>query len=975
MTLPMRVGGCLSSHWRRWQDIGAETWVVTVLRDGYRVPFKDSPPPLARTPVSFPTYRAGSPRAQALRQEVEAMLAKGALEIARDPGPGFYSRLFLVEKATGGWRPVIDLSHLNDFVQLTPFKMETVASVLLSVREGDFLASLDLKDAYFQIPIHGSSRKLLRFMSEGTVYQFKALCFGLSTAPQVFTRVFAAVSAWAHARGIRLLRYLDDWLVLSSSEKKAKESIRELLSLCRTLGIVINEKKSDLVPSQSAKYLGMTIDTGAGKVFPSLARVEKFLAVAERFCSMQSPPAQLWRVILGHLASLERLVPHGRLRMRSLQWHLKSQWSPESDPPSLPVALPEEARRDLSWWMVRDHLLVGVRFGTPAPDLHLYSDASSSGWGAHLLDQNVSGVWSAKEKLLHINLLEMKALFLALQAFQEDVAGHHVTAMCDNSTVVAYVNKQGGTVSRPLCLLTSRLLRWTESFDVHLEARYLPGESNVLADVLSRRGQVMGTEWSLHPQVARALLRTWGNPSIDLFATCLNAKLPLYCSLVPDPQAVFEDAFRHPWDDLDLYAFPPFALVGRVIARVQQSSWVAMTLVAPLWPEKEWFADLLLLLTQPPLVLPCWDRLLRQPHCNLFHQGAHALNLHAWRHYRKSGFSGRAARVLSGVLRESSSRLYQSRWKIFCGWCRGRSVAPVNASVPVVVDFLIHLRQDKGLSVSAVKGYCSALNSVFPLKGRDLAASREITTLLRSFARSVNPVELRPPAWDVSLVLQSLTGAPYEPLRTCEERFLAQKTLFLLALASAKRIGELHALSYRVSHTRDWGEVSFAFVTGFVAKTQDPSSLAPRFEGFTVPALTNARKNRNGRLLCPVQAVKVYLDRTAPHRPRCERLFVTAGRSKKEISKTTVSFWLRKTISRAYELSGTALPVPAPRARETCGIAPSILFRKNFAVDQVLKAGTWRRHTTFTRHYLGDIAHKSLDTFHLGPVVAAQSVV
>ena len=631
VTLPMKVGGCLSPHWRRWQEIGAETWVVTVLRDGYRVPFKDSPPPLARTPVSFPTYRAGSPRAQALRQEVEAMLAKGALEIARDPGPGFYSRLFLVEKATGGWRPVIDLSHLNDFVQLTPFKMETVASVLLSVREGDFLASLDLKDAYFQIPIHGSSRKLLRFMSEGTVYQFKALCFGLSTAPQVFTRVFAAVSAWAHARGIRLLRYLDDWLVLSSSEKKAKESIRELLSLCRTLGIVINEKKSDLVPSQSAKYLGMTIDTGASKVFPSLARVEKFLTVAERFCTMQSPPAQLWQVILGHLASLERLVPHGRLRMRSLQWHLKSQWSPESDPPSLPVALPEEARRDLSWWMVRDHLLVGVRFGTPAPDLHLYSDASSSGWGAHLLDQNVSGVWSAQEKLLHINLLEMKALFLALQAFHEDVAGHHVTAMCDNSTVVAYVNKQGGTVSRPLCLLTSRLLRWTESFDVHLEARYLPGESNVLADVLSRRGQFVGTEWSLHPQVARALLRAWGNPSIDLFATCLNAKLPLYCSLVPDPQAVFEDAFRHPWDDLDLYAFPPFALVGRVIARVQQSSRVAMTLVAPLWPEKEWFADLLLLLTQPPLVLPCWDRLLRQPHCNLFHQGAHVLNLHAWR--------------------------------------------------------------------------------------------------------------------------------------------------------------------------------------------------------------------------------------------------------------------------------------------------------------------------------------------------------
>ena len=892
---------------------------------------------------------------------------------------GFYSRLFLVEKATGGWRPVIDLSHLNDFVQLTPFKMETVASVLLSVREGDFLASLDLKDAYFQIPIHGSSRKLLRFMSEGTVYQFKALCFGLSTAPQVFTRVFAAVSAWAHARGIRLLRYLDDWLVLSSSEKKAKESIRELLSLCRTLGIVINEKKSDLVPSQSAKYLGMTIDTGAGKVFPSLARVEKFLAVAERFCSMQSPPAQLWQVILGHLASLERLVPHGRLRMRSLQWHLKSQWSPESDPPSLPVALPEEARRDLSWWMVRDHLLVGVRFGTPAPDLHLYSDASSSGWGAHLLDQNVSGVLSAQEKLLHINLLEMKALFLALQAFQEDVAGHHVTAMCDNSTVVAYVNKTGGHgveasvfVDQPPSEMDGVFRRPSRS-EVSSRRVQRPGRctqpsrascGDRVVSPPSGGESTSSYAWQSVDRPVRDLPQREAAPillacpgSTGRLRGCVSSSLgrpgslrvPSLCSGRSGDRS--RPAVIASRDDSGRTSLAREGVVRRLAASTD-----------PTTPGST-------LLGQAALAAPLQPVPSRRPRA----EPSRVATLK--RHYRKSGFSGRAARVLSGVLRESSSRLYQSRWKIFCGWCRGRSVAPVNASVPVVVDFLIHLRQDKGLSVSAVKGYCSALNSVLALKGRDLAASREITTLLRSFARSVNPVELRPPAWDVSLVLQSLTGAPYEPLRTCEERFLAQKTLFLLALASAKRIGELHALSYRVSHTRDWGEVSFAFVTGFVAKTQDPSSLAPRFEGFTVPALTNARKNRNGRLLCPVRAVKVYLDRTAPHRPRCERLFVTAGRSKKEISKTTVSFWLRKTISRAYELSGTALPVPAPRARETSGIAPSILFRKNFAVDQVLKAGTWRRHTTFTRHYLRDIAHKSLDTFHLGPVVAAQSVV
>ena len=132
---------------------------------------------------------------------MKTLVEKGALEVVSDPSPGFYSRLFLVEKASGGWRPVIDLSPLNGFLQQTRFKMETMASVLASIREGDFMASIDLSDAYFQVPVHKDSRKFLRFTLGGTVYQFKVLCFGLAIAPQVFTRVFTLVSSWAHARG------------------------------------------------------------------------------------------------------------------------------------------------------------------------------------------------------------------------------------------------------------------------------------------------------------------------------------------------------------------------------------------------------------------------------------------------------------------------------------------------------------------------------------------------------------------------------------------------------------------------------------------------------------------------------------------------------------------------------------------------------------------------------------------------------
>ena len=164
------VGGCLAAHWQQWLKLGAEPWVVEVLRLGYRIPWLDSPPPLSAQPIQFPSYPPGSAKALALAQEVRTMLDKNALEIVENQSPGFYSRLFLVEKATGGWRPVIDLSPLNLFVRQTKFRMETVALVMASIREGNFMASLDLKDAYFQIPIHRDSRRYLRFVSEEVVY-------------------------------------------------------------------------------------------------------------------------------------------------------------------------------------------------------------------------------------------------------------------------------------------------------------------------------------------------------------------------------------------------------------------------------------------------------------------------------------------------------------------------------------------------------------------------------------------------------------------------------------------------------------------------------------------------------------------------------------------------------------------------------------------------------------------------------------
>ena len=155
--------------------------------------------------------------------------------------------------------------------------METIRTVLAAVRKDDWMVSVDLQDAYLHVPIHPKSRKFLRFVWNQKVLQFRALCFGLTKAPQVFTRTMAPISAYLHKQGIRLLQYLDDWLLLASTQQEALEATRVLVQLCHQLGIRINLQKSSLVPAQKMIFLGVEIQTRLLKAFPSKTRVDQVL--------------------------------------------------------------------------------------------------------------------------------------------------------------------------------------------------------------------------------------------------------------------------------------------------------------------------------------------------------------------------------------------------------------------------------------------------------------------------------------------------------------------------------------------------------------------------------------------------------------------------------------------------------------------------------------------------------------------------
>ena len=165
--------------------------------------------------------------------------------------------------------------------------------------EGCVLAGANAP-GFTQVPqVHGG----------GKVYQFKVLCFGLSTAPQVFTRVMAPVSAILHRMGVRLRCYLDDWLLQASSREQVHPVLRTVLHLCRCLGIVVNWEKSKVIPTKQMVYLGVLLDSTAFRASPALKRVEKLLSIGDVFLSCVSQPVSSWLELLGVLSSMIQLVP------------------------------------------------------------------------------------------------------------------------------------------------------------------------------------------------------------------------------------------------------------------------------------------------------------------------------------------------------------------------------------------------------------------------------------------------------------------------------------------------------------------------------------------------------------------------------------------------------------------------------------------------------------------------------------------
>ena len=622
------VGACLSLYWHKWQTLGTSNRVVQILKEGYVLPFKVRPK-LTRTPIIVSGY-ANALRQDSLEEALHALLAKNAVEkVKQVKSLAFFNRLFLVPKPNNKWRPILDLSALNKFLRVSTFKMETPESIRTSLHPGEWVTSIDFKDAYFHIPIHPQSRKYLRFHLKGQSYQFKALPFGLSTAPMEFTTVVKEVKLIAQSRGIRIHQYLDDWLVRAKSYQDCLTHTGQLVALCQDLGWVVNLDKSELIPKQVFDFVGYQYDLQLGRVRPTQERWLALRAKIETLMATTQCRVRQFMSLIGLLTATEKQVYLGRLHMRPIQWHLKNHWkTPESLEKLIPI--PHSLHTHLKWWLVEKNVLEGQALHPLDHSVQVFTDASKEGWGAHIEGQTCRGTWSVQESKLHINILELKAVLLALKEFRTLVSGRVVMVATDNTTVLAYINKQGGMRSGDLCALLWRLLSWCDQNAVVLKARHIPGRLNVVADKLSRLGQIIQTEWSLHPEVFKDICQSWHTPQVDLFATRFNNKLPQFVSPVPDPSAWAVDSLSLSWEDLDPYAFPPSAILDKVLSKIRDNPCQRIVIIAPGWPKMTWFWDLVDMSSQVPLSLPDRPDLLTQPFNQTPHDNLVNLNLHAW---------------------------------------------------------------------------------------------------------------------------------------------------------------------------------------------------------------------------------------------------------------------------------------------------------------------------------------------------------
>ncbi|KAI2664009.1 Transposon Ty3-G Gag-Pol polyprotein [Labeo rohita] len=856
----------LVDHLAAWKLLpNVSAWVLHTVERGYRIQFSAPPPPF--NGVS-PTL-VGPEQGLVMEQEVATLLRKEAIEVVppHERESGFYSRYFIVPKKDGGLRPILDLRLLNRSVKRLKFKMLTIKQVVSQIRSEDWFVTIDLKDAYFHVSILPHHRKFLRFAFRGEAYQYRVLPFGLAFSPALY-------------EGIRILNYIDDWLILAQSEMEAVRHRDVVLAHMKALGLRLNAKKSVLSPLQRTTYLGVVWDSTTMQARLSPARIESILTAVKRVKEGLSLTVKQFQQLLGLMAAASNVIPFGLLYMRPLQWWLKTKEFSRGKPTS----------HD------QGHAALPTCPGHVEEALVL---VSGPGVGSSLSPRNASDgrvphrLGSGHEWPPCPRSVERSATHVAhkLPGDAGRVSGSETLSPGPKRPPCVGPHRQhlGGLLHQP---------PGRSAFAPLVQAGVpdpcvVPGQTPLAESSLCSWASQLGSrhpvetgaearEWMLHPEVVKQIWRVFGPAQVDLFATRENTQCPLWYSLV-HPAPLGLDAMVQTWPRLRLYAFPDRSAPGSSRESAPGRGVPSSSSPVLAGPSMVLGPDF------SPRRLSLGDS--RQGRSPLTGRGYHssppagaveALGVASeGAHLLASGLSTEVVETILQSRAPSTRKLYALKWKLFTSWCGHRQQDPVNCPVGSVLEFL-QSRLSAGLSHSTLKVYVAAIAAYHaPLGGLSVGKDPLVTRFLRGALRLRPPVRPRVPSWDLSVVLEALCRPPFEPVEEISDRFLTLKTVLLLALSSLKRIGDLQALSVAPSFLDFAPGLSKAFLfpkAGYVPKVPTSTPRPVVLQAFCPPPFRDADQQKLN-CMCPVRALDAYVHRAARWR-KSDQLFVCYGPQK-----------------------------------------------------------------------------------------------
>lgn len=302
----------MSEYLRCWEEIGAPNYIVNIIK-GYKLPFVRKPPI-----IRLSTNHTPSPQTPAMRDEIIKMLNQKILEPSIHPS-GFLSKMFPRKKSNGKLRPIFNLKGLNQYLSPKKFRLISHLRVPDFLQKGDFMAKIDIHQAYFHIPVSPQHRRFLSMTFENKFYQMTCMPFGLSTAPITFAKITNWLANRLRDMGIRIIVYLDDFLIANQNSQILIQHTQIAKAMLTKLGWVLNEEKSSTLPRTEIEFLGLIWNTDRCSIsLPS----EKKTSISQEISKIQKARHWSWasaKRLLGKLNFATMAIPMGRLRSRNLQ--------------------------------------------------------------------------------------------------------------------------------------------------------------------------------------------------------------------------------------------------------------------------------------------------------------------------------------------------------------------------------------------------------------------------------------------------------------------------------------------------------------------------------------------------------------------------------------------------------------------------------------------------------------------------------